>query len=246
MKCIILSAGYGTRLYPLTKFIAKPLLPVCGEPVLNFILRKVNSIKEVDQIYITTNRKFYNQFEEWLNGHKDLFDKKIKLFNEPLLFGNKRIGGVDAINRIIKKYNIKDDVLVIAGDNLFSYSLKDIYSFFKKKKSSVIVLHKLNHKKSAGNFGVVEINKDNKIISFLEKPKKPKSSLISTAIYFFSRTDLDFIKKYTQSEKKGNSFGYFMKFLYKMKPIYGFVPKGKFMDIGTIEDYKKANEIWGK
>jgi glucose-1-phosphate thymidylyltransferase len=246
MKCIILSAGYGTRLYPLTKFIAKPLLPVCGEPILNFILRKVSAIKEVDQIYITTNRKFNNQFEEWLSGHKYLFNKKIKLFNEPLLFRNKRIGGIDAIYRIIKKYKIKDDVLVIAGDNLFNYSLKDIYYFFKNKKSSVLVLHRLESKKNASNFGVVNLNKEGKIIDFLEKPKKPKSSLISTAIYFFSRADLDFIKKYTKSEKKGNSFGYFMKFLYKIKPVYGFVPKGKFMDIGTIEDYKKANEMWNK
>lgn len=246
MKAIILCAGYGTRLYPLTKFIAKPLLPVRGEPVLNFIIRKVNVISEVDKIYITTNRKFNNQFEEWFSGHKDLFHKKIELFNEPFLFGDKSIGGVDSINRIIKKYNIKDDILVIAGDNLFTYSLREVHSFFKKKKASVIVLHKMSDKKSAGKFGVVSLDSDGKIIDFSEKPKRPKSNFISTAIYFFSRKDLDNIDEYTKSEKKGNSFGFFMRFLQKKEDIYGYAPKGKFIDIGTIEDYKKANEIWRK
>jgi len=244
MKVIILCGGYATRLYPLTKFIAKPLLPVNGRPILNNIIEKIQELKEVDEVYITTNRKFHNQFEEWFNGHKDLFNKKIKLFKEPLLFRDKRIGGVDAIYRIIKKYNIKDDILVIAGDNLFNFSLKPALLFFKKKNSTIIILSKIGNKKKASNFGVVELDKDNKILGFQEKPKNPKSSFISTAIYFFPRSDLDQIKKYTKSEKKGNSFGYFMRFLYAIEGLYGFIPKGKFMDIGTLEDYKKANEIW--
>jgi glucose-1-phosphate thymidylyltransferase len=243
MKAIILCAGYATRLHPLTKFIAKQLLPVCGKPVLNFIVHKLEEIDEIDEIYITTTKKSNNQFEEWLFGYEHLFKKKIKLFENSYFLGEKNVGGVDAISRIVKKYKIKEDILVIAGDNLFDYSLKGALNFFKQKNSTVLILSKLKNRKKASNFGVVEIDKNNKVINFEEKPDKPKSDLISTAIYFFPRSDLNLIDSYHKSEHKGNSFGYFLKFLYKQENVYGFVPNGTFLDIGSIEDYKRANKI---
>jgi glucose-1-phosphate thymidylyltransferase len=244
VKAIILCGGYATRLYPLTKFIAKQLLPVNGKPVLNNIINKLDEIKEIDEIFITTNKKFYPQFEEWLEAHKHLFKKKIRLFKNIYLFKPQKIGGVDDILKIANKYNVKGDILVIAGDNLFDFSLKPALKFFKEKQSTVVLLNKLKNKRKASSFGVVKLSKKNKIISFEEKPKKPKSDIISTAIYFFPRKDIDIIKHYARSEHKGDSFGYFLNFLYKKQNVFGFVPKGKFFDIGTIEDYKKANKIW--
>lgn len=246
MKAVILCGGYAKRLHPLTKFIAKPLLPVCGEPVLNFIVKKLDEIKEISEIYIITNKKFHNQFEEWLMGHKHLFKKNIKLFKNSYFLREKNIGGVDGISKIIRKYKVKEDLLIIAGDNLFNYSLKKALKFFKEKKSTILVLSRLKNKKLARAFGVVGINRGGKLVSFEEKPDKPKSNLISTAIYFFSRRDLELINSYSKSKHKGDSFGYFLKFLYRRENVYGFIPNGDFLDIGSIEDYKKAQKICEK
>ncbi len=244
MKAIILCAGYATRLYPLTRYVAKSLLPICGVPVLNYIIKKVHNLKDVDEIFVTTNKKFHGQFEEWLKGHGHLYSKKISLFKNSYLLGDKKLGGVDAIERIIKKHKIKDDILVIAGDNLFSYPLTNSYKFFRQKNKTIVILSRLKNRKNASKFGVVEIDGDNKIVSFEEKPKLPKSDLISTAIYFFPRRDLGVIKNYVKSKHKGDSFGYFLKFLYKKEDVYGFVPpKGNFLDIGAIAEFKKAQEV---
>lgn len=241
MKAIVLCAGYGKRLYPLTSFIAKPLLPVCGKSVLNYIVEKLENIKEIDEIFITTNSKFNNQFEEWSKYHQNDFSKKINLFKNSYLFGEKKVGGVDAIDRIIRKHKIKEDVLIIAGDNLFEYSLKNALSSFRKLKKTILVLSKVGRKEKAKKFGVAQIDSSGKIINFIEKPKSPKSNLISTAIYFFARSDLNLIKKYNKSKHRGDSFGYFLKYLLKEKEVYGFLARGKFIDIGSLADYKRAN-----
>ncbi|MEK6945169.1 MAG: nucleotidyltransferase family protein [Nanoarchaeota archaeon] len=244
MKCVILCAGYGTRLYPLTKFIAKPLLPLNGKPVINYIIEKVDELKDVDEIFITTNKEFHEQFNEWKEAYKDFFKQKITLFKNTYFFKKKKMGGVDAISRIVKKYKVKDDFLVIGGDNLFDFSLKPSYKFFRKKKSTIILLHKLKNKKKASSFGIVQTRKG-VVVDFQEKPEKPNSNLISTAVYFFPRKDLDLITHYNNSQHKGDSFGHFLKFLYQKEKVYGFAAKGIFIDIGNLDDYRRAGEVLG-
>ncbi|MEK6918159.1 MAG: nucleotidyltransferase family protein [Nanoarchaeota archaeon] len=242
MKCVILCAGYGTRLYPLTKFIPKSLLPINGEPILNKIVRKVEEINEIDEIFVTTSEESYPQFEEWHKAYHSLFKKKIKLFKNTYFFKKKKLGGIDAIDKIMKKYKIKDDFLVIGGDNLFDFKLTQAYNFFKKVKSPTIILHKLKDKKKASSFGVVTL-KNNIVVEFEEKPKHPKSDIISTAIYFFPRKHLDLIEHYNKSPHKGDSFGNFLRYLHEIQDVYGFVAKGIFIDIGNLDDYKKASKL---
>lgn len=246
MKVIILCGGYAKRMYPLTTFIAKPLLPVCGKPVINFILDKLEKFEEVSEVFITTNKKFHFQFEEWLKYNKKDYNKKISLFKNNSLFGEKKVGGVDSVEKIIKTNKIQEDLLIILGDNLFEYSLRSSMNFFLEKKFPVVVLSKLSSMELAKNFGVLVLDKDGKVIRFEEKPKKPKSTLISTGIYFFPKTSLGMIKDYNKSKHKGDSFGYFLKYLFGKVDFYGYLPKGKFVDIGSLEDYKKANRICHK
>lgn len=243
MKVIILCAGYAKRMYPLTSFIAKPLLPVCGKPVVNFILDKLDKFSEIDEIFITTNKKFHFQFEEWLKYNKNDYSKKINLVKYGFFNRDTGVGGVDSVEKIINSNKIKEDLLVILGDNLFEYSLKNSLNFFKEKKAPVVILSKLATIERAKNFGVLELDGNGKIVGFEEKPKKPKTKIISTGIYFFPKEDMGIIKEYNKSKHKGDSFGYFLKYLIKRKDAYGFIPPGKFIDVGSLDDYRRANRI---
>ncbi len=244
MKAIILCAGYARRMYPLTSFIAKPLLPIAGKPVVNYILDKISNIRDIDEVYVVTNSKFHSQFEEWLKYNQNDYRMKIKLHNNTRrIFGDRNVGGIDAVSKIMKKTKDSEGYLIIAGDNLVDYSLREGLKFFKKVKSPVLYLAKIS-KNEAHKFGVVQIDKDNKVINFEEKPKNPKSNLIGTLIYYFTIDEIKLIDDYNGSSNKGDSFGYFLQYLIKKKDLYGFIPNGKFIDIGSLNDYKKANKIW--
>src|SRR5690625_3855178 len=175
MKCIILAAGYATRLYPLTKNTAKPLLEVAGKPILKHILEKVERIDVIDDIYIVTNDKFYSDFVNWVNNNPS--EKEITVINDQTTTNDNRLGAIADIQYVIQKEKLAEDVLVLAGDNLFDFELTDFVDFYHTTKADCITTHQLDDVEEIKRTGVVEVN-DNKIVtSFEEKPEHPKSNL---------------------------------------------------------------------
>ena len=167
MHAIILAAGYATRLYPLTKDTPKPLLKVADRAIIEHIIRKVEEINGIDGIYIVTNGKFAAHFSEWLEN----FDAKIPvgIINDGTGSNDDRLGALGDVHFAITNKNIDDDVIVIAGDNLFELSLIDVSNFFRKRKSNVIVLHDVKDIELAKHYGIVEINHNNLFVNFFDK-----------------------------------------------------------------------------
>jgi len=245
MKCIILAAGYATRLYPLTLDRPKPLLPVAGKAMVEHILDKIEKVDDIDEILIITNNKFFNDFRNW--RRKFSFSKPIKIINDNTDSDDDRLGAVGDIGFAVKKEKVEDDVFVVAGDNLFEFDLRKLFEFFKEKKTSVIALYDVKDKAiAAGKYGVVEIDKDNKIISFEEKPEKPKTSLISTACYIFTEEDIEELKKSLAEEGKYDNPGDFIKWLIEKREIGGLGFKEKWFDIGSKDKLKEADVEWSK
>ena len=127
IRVIILAAGYGTRLYPLTKDKPKALLDVAGKPMIEYIFDRINEVKEINDIYIVSNSKFYKKFLEW---SKNYGDERIEVLNDNTNSNETRLGGIGDMNFVIEKKKIEDDVLVISGDNLFDFNLKEVVKFF--------------------------------------------------------------------------------------------------------------------
>ena len=153
MKTLILAAGYATRLYPLTENTPKPLLEVGNKKILEHIFAKLESVKGVSEVYIVTNHKFYPAFTDWAAGFKSPF--KINILNDGTLSNEDRLGAVGDIHFTVQQEKINDDLLVIAGDNLFGFSLNDFSDFFKSKNSSVVAFHDLkNVEKVKSKYGV--------------------------------------------------------------------------------------------
>ncbi len=240
MKAIVLAAGYATRLYPLTKDKPKPLLEVAGKPIIDHIINKIEEIDEVDEIFIVTNAKFYNYFQGWLAEFDS--NKKIKIINDKTTSNEDRLGSLGDVNFVIEKENIKDSVLIVAGDNLFEFSLKDFVESHKKHNKSAVALYDVQDKELAKLYGIVGVNQEGKMIEFEEKPLKPKSTLASTGVYIYPPHVLpmlqEFVKKYKNSDKAGN----FLEWLHKKEHVYCYITKERWFDIGTLDQLEKAKK----
>jgi len=243
MKCILLCAGYGTRLYPLTKDTPKPLLKVAGRPMIEHVLLRIEEIREIDEIFIVTNDKFYSSFVEWSGNYAS--EKRIEIINDKTTSDDNRLGAIGDIHFVINSKNIDDDVLIIAGDNLFEFPLRHLIDFFEEKQASVVALYDIKDKSIAANkYGVVETDSDQKIVGFEEKPANPKTTLVSTACYVFSRDDIAELEKCIKEHNQPDNLGDFVKWLSARKPFYGFAFSERWFDIGDHEQLKKADEEW--
>lgn len=237
MKALILSAGLGSRLYPLTRITPKSLLDVKGKPVIAHILDNIDSSKRIDEIIIHYPHQFENQFASFYDFFK--YNKKIEMINDKNRILSDMSGSIGGIAYIVNHKKINEDLLVIAGDNLFDFRIDDFINFYNNSKKTSIAIYDCGDKKKAGKFGVVELNDKNRILGFEEKPNHPKTSLVSTLCYMLSHKDLCHLEKKIFHENAGELIKYLVD---KNQEIYGFQFRGKWFDIGTPEDLDKARK----
>ena len=246
MKAIILCAGYATRLYPLTENMPKALLPVKGKPILDYLIEKVNEVREVDSIYIISNSRFYNNFSEWLSKKQENYRDKIKIVDSGSDSVDDQKGPINDCLIAINKFGIDDDVLFLYGDNLFSLDMKKFIDFSKEKSSTCLACYELSDIKDASKFGIANVAENNKITDMEEKPQQPRSNLAVTGIYLIRKEDISKLKEfYEKSKAEGRlkpGFGltYFVIELIKKQEVYAFSFSGEWLDIGSKEDYEKV------
>ena len=241
-----MAAGYGTRLYPLTINQPKPLLLVNNRPMINFLLDKLSQINEIKEVFVVTNDKFFALFKEWREKIKpDFKNLKIKIVNDGSKSPQDRKGAIGDIQFVIAGENIQDDLLVIGGDNLFNFGIKDFIKFAKGHTPQVSIgLFDIRNKDEAVKFGVADLNKDSRLLSFVEKPELPPSTLIAMCLYYFPKDSLAQIKEYLKTENKKDASGDYINWLRQREPVYGYVFQGSWFDIGHIDSYSKANQLF--
>ena len=245
MKAIILAAGYATRLYPLTKDKPKALLPVAGKAMLTRIVEKLVSLDALNQIYVVSNDKFYGDFVSWRD--QLTYPKQVTIINDSTKSNEDRLGAIGDLKLVLSKENVKDDVLVIAGDNLFEFDMRDLVSFAVSKATATIGVHDIKDKaKAANTFGVVELDSSAKIIGFEEKPAQPKTSIISTACYYFPADKLKRIDDFLREVPKPDNAGDLIKWLSKNDVVHGWVFSDPWFDIGSHDDYAEVNSRYTK
>ena len=245
MKAIILCAGYATRLYPLTLDKPKPLLDIAGKPMIEYIMDRIIDIDALDEIYVVTNNKFCKHFENWTENFN--FPKKITIINDGTSTEDDRLGAIGDIHYVVANKKINEEVLIIAGDNLFEFDLKKLNSFFLQKNSSVIALYDVKDLELIrGKYGAVEINQENKVVDVEEKPMNPKTTLANTACYIFAKNDVIELEKCIQEHDKPDNLGDFVKYLSMKKDVFGLPFEEKWVDIGNKEQLAEARKHYEK
>lgn len=240
MKILILAAGYATRLYPLTKHWPKPLLLVKEKPIISHIVGKVDRIEQVNEIIVVTNDKFFHQFEDWAKNSG--FKNKIRIVNDKTTSENDRLGAIGDINFVVNHCNIQDDLMVIGGDNLFSFDLEKFAKIVKQKKVLCAVgLYDIQNPEMVNQYGVVTIDQSKKIIDFQEKPEKSDSTLISMCVYYFAAGGLKLFKQYIAEKVSHDTSGDYIKWLCKKTEVLGYELSGEWYDIGDIVTFYHAS-----
>jgi glucose-1-phosphate thymidylyltransferase len=242
MKALILAAGYATRLYPLTKEYPKPLLRLNKKPIIDYIIDKLEDINDIDEIIVVTNSKFIFHFRRWAKKKK--IQKTLSLVDDLTGSLKDRLGAIGDMRFAIDKKCINEDLLVIGGDNLFDGGLRKLLTFSKThKKNPVIGIYNIRNREKAKHYGVIKLDKENRLIDFQEKPKKPNSGLVAMCLYYFPKNRLGLIKKYLDNkDKKLDATGLYIDWLRKETPVYGFVFGGRWYDIGDHKFYNEAKQ----
>ncbi|WP_026516975.1 nucleotidyltransferase family protein [Butyrivibrio sp. MC2021] len=238
MKCIILAAGYATRLYPLTENFPKPLLDVNGKPILDWLIDDIDS--EIESFVVISNHKFYDIFREWAEKKSP----KITVLDDGTSSNETRLGAVKDIEFALNTLEINDDCLVMAGDNLLDFSLKGFVSFAREKDSSCVMCHDEDRLQALQKTAVITVDEDCRITSYEEKPKEPKGNLAVPPFYFYKSQD---IKRIGEALLEGCGYdapGSFAAWLSGKKDMYAYVMPGKRYDIGDVASYEKVKETW--
>ena len=238
MKCLILAAGYATRLYPLTENFPKPLLEVKGKTILDWLVDDIDTSGLVDQYIVISNHKFVGHFEKWAAGKK----QNMAVLDDGTSTNETRLGAVKDIQFAIDKLKLDDDLLVIAGDNVLDFSLVEFIKYAIDKKTSCIMRYyepKLERLKKSG---VVVIDDDGLVIGMEEKPQEPPSTWCCPPFYFIVRKDVPMLAKGIEAGCGTDAPGSFIAWLYKKVSVYAMKMPGKRYDIGTLESYEQIKQ----
>jgi glucose-1-phosphate thymidylyltransferase len=246
MKALVLAAGYATRLYPLTKDFPKPLLKVGNRPIIDYIVDKLEEIEEVGDIIVVTNSRFVRHFRRWAKARRSF--KPISVLDDLTKSDSTKRGAIGDMHFSINKKRIKDDLLVVGGDNLFDGSLGGFLDFSRARKMCpVIGLHRLKDRSQASKYGVVRLDRRGRVLDFQEKPPRPKSSLVAMCLYYFPRSRLGLIKRYMKSRSvKKDATGFYIDWLRRKQSVYGFIFEGRWFDIGHHSFYRQAKSTFVK
>lgn len=239
MKCVILAAGYATRLYPLTENFPKPLLEVAGKPILDWLIDDMAGTGMVEEYIVISNHKFAHIFEEWAAKKSDA---TIRVIDDRTTSNETRLGAVKDIQFAIEQLQLDDDLLVMAGDNLLDFSLGEFMRYGKEKNATCVMRYYEASEARLHKTGVIEIDANDGILSFEEKPAQPKSHWCVPAFYYYTREDSRLIKKGIESGCGTDAPGSFIAWLSGQTKVYAWEMPGRRYDIGNLESYEEVKQ----
>ena len=244
MKCVVLAAGYATRLYPLTENFPKPLLEVNGMSILDYLLRDIDKIDTVDGHVIISNHRYYDKFVEW-ESKNTAIKKPIEIIDDGSVSNETRLGAVKDIQFAIEKCGLEgQDLLIIAGDNLIDFSFKQFVDFAEAHDSSAVMCDYEKDIDELRRCGVMIPDENMRVVSMEEKPKEPKSNWCVGPFYFYRAEDLPLIKQGIEEGCKTDAPGSLVCYMCEKTDIYAYEMPGKRYDIGDLKSYEYVKAVY--
>ncbi len=238
MKCLILAAGYATRLYPLTENFPKPLLKVREKTILDWLLEDIDAAGAVDEYIVISNHKFAEHFREWAGNHP----LPVTVLDDGTESNETRLGAVRDIQFAIEVRSLDDDLLVIAGDNLLDFSLTAFIAYQKEKGTTCVMRYWEPDTAKLRKAGVAEVDGEGRILRMEEKPAEPKSHWCTPPFYIYKREDVPLVKKGIEGGCGVDAPGSFIAWLSGQTAVHAFEMPGKRYDIGNLESYRAVQE----
>jgi len=269
MKCLILAAGYATRLYPLTENFPKPLLDVAGKPILDWLIDDMSQTGLVDEYVVISNHKFAPIFEEWAakktsinhshfleqraqsdacvnyaESRQNCYEVKFSIVDDGTSSNETRLGAVKDIQFAIEQLHLDDDLLVMAGDNLLDFSLAAFIRYAQQKNATCVMRYYEADETKLRRSGVAEVAADDRILSMEEKPAQPKSHWCMPAFYYYTRHDSRLIQQAIDAGCGTDAPGSFISWLCTQTNVYAWEMPGKRYDIGNLASYEEVKKVF--
>ena len=237
MKALILAAGYATRLRPLTDDVPKMLLPLAERPMLDYLVDRLREVDDLDEIHLVTNARFADAFRDWA-------PEDVTVHDDGTTSNEDRLGAIGDIAFAIERAGLEgEDLLIVAGDNLIGYSLAQFVDFWRGKDGSAIAVRDLGDRELLKQYGVVELDDDDRVVGLEEKPSEPKSDLAATAAYLYRAEHLARLPGYLAEGNPPDAPGNFMVWLHTREPVYGYRAEGEWHDIGDLRQLLEADNL---
>ena len=240
MKCLILAAGYATRLYPLTENFPKPLLTVGEKTILDWLVDDIDGAGLVDEFVVISNHKYAHHFDTWAAKKA----QKITVVDDGTDSNETRLGAVKDIQFAIDQLQLDDDMLVIAGDNVLDFSLTRFVRYAKEKNTSCIMRYFEAEQKKLSKCGVVEIDANDRILSMEEKPAAPKSNWCCPPFYYYTKADARLVEKGIASGCGTDAPGSYIAWLCTQTVVHAMEMPGSRYDIGNLESYQAVQKTY--
>jgi glucose-1-phosphate thymidylyltransferase len=239
VKAVILAGGYATRLYPLTRDRPKHLLEVGGRPILELLLERL-PLDELDAVYVVTNAKFAGRFREWAES----YPTDVVVLDDGTTSEDDRLGAIGDLQLAIESERLDDDLIVAAGDSIFSERLDDFARFGQERGAAAIAVYDIGDLEQMKRFSSIGVDPDSRLVTFEEKPERPESTLAGIALYFYPRAVLPLVGQYLAEGNNPDQPGRLVAWLYERIPVYAWRVPGRWFDIGTPETLAEAEELF--
>ena len=236
MKCLILAAGYATRLYPLTENFPKPLLKVGDKTILDWLVDDIDGAGLVDEYVVISNHKFAKHFQEWAAAKS----QKVTVVDDGTSTNETRLGAVRDIKYAIDELNLTGDFLVIAGDNVLDFSLQRFVRYANEKGTSCVMRYFEPSEAKLHKCGVLEIDETDRIVNMEEKPAEPKSHWCCPPFYYYTAEDAACIPAAIANGCGTDAPGSFIAWLCRITTVHAMEMPGQRYDIGNLESYKQV------
>ena len=240
MKCVILAAGYATRLYPITENFPKPLLKVGKKTILDWLVDDIDTAGLVNEYVVISNHKYAPHFEEWAAEKLQKQGFKITVVDDGTVSNETRLGAVKDIQFAIDQMQLTDDLLVIAGDNVLDFSLTRFVKYACEKGTSCVMRYFEPEQKRLLKSGVVTIDEDDKVLDMTEKSSDPATHWCCPPFYYYTKEDAGLVQKGIDAGCGTDAPGSFIAWLCKQTTVHAMEMPGRRYDIGNLESYEKV------
>jgi glucose-1-phosphate thymidylyltransferase len=225
----------------------KPLLDVAGQPMIDYVLDNIAPIGGIDRVYVVTNAKFADQFQQWADQYRAAKAKlDFTIVNDGSTDDSNKLGAIGDMHLVLTREKIDDDLIVVAGDNLFSETLQGFGEVCRQKKAPVLAVYDVGSLEEIKKYNSITLDASGKITFFEEKPKNPTSTLTGIALYYYPKSSLPLIHQYVAEKNNPDQPGRLVQWIYTRAPVYTWRVPGIWYDIGSKENLEEANRVFKK
>jgi glucose-1-phosphate thymidylyltransferase len=218
------------------------LLPLAGRPMVDYLVDRIEEVDDVDAIHVVTNARFAADFGRWASQRTTR--RPIAVWNDGTQSNEDRLGAIGDIRFTIEQAELEgEELLVVAGDNLIEYDLGDFVGFWRGKGGAAMAVHHVPDRELIKQYGVVELDEGDRIVSFEEKPPEPRSDLAATAAYIYPAEHAALVPAYLAEGNPPDAPGNFVVWLHTREPVHGYRFEGGWMDIGDPQQLLEADNL---